>query len=85
MLCIKIRTTELGSRIAYRGFLDKFQRLYYTKRLQMMGKLFIMLSLFGAWLRPVERTVRVREVARSNRAAPTRATAALMDSDFHEP
>ncbi len=30
-----------------------------------------MFRLFGAWLRPVERTVRVREVARSNRAAPT--------------
>ncbi len=44
-----------------------------------------MTRLLGAWLRPVERTVRVREVARSNRAAPTRATAALMDSDFHEP
>ena len=31
-----------------------------------------MLRLLGAWLRPVERTVRVREVARSNRAAPTK-------------
>ena len=31
-----------------------------------------MLRLLGAWLRPVERTVRVREVGRSNRPAPTK-------------
>ena len=30
-----------------------------------------MLSAFGAWLRPVERTVRVREVPSSNLGAPT--------------
>ena len=29
------------------------------------------LTAFGAWLRPVERTVRVREVVGSNPAAPT--------------
>ena len=33
----------------------------------------IILRLIGAWLRPVERTVRVREVGRSNRPAPTKA------------
>ncbi len=30
-----------------------------------------MLRAFGAWLRPVERTVRVREVPSSNLGAPT--------------
>lgn len=30
-----------------------------------------MLTLFGVWLRPVERTVRVREVPSSNLGTPT--------------
>ena len=33
----------------------------------------IVATIFGAWLSPVERTVRVREAAGSNPAAPTAA------------
>jgi hypothetical protein len=38
-----------------------------------------MCGLCGVWLRPVERTVRVREVPSSNLGTPTEGSKPLMD------
>jgi hypothetical protein len=43
----------------------------YTKRLAKIGWGGYNNAAIGAWLRPVERTVRVREVGGSNPLAPT--------------
>ena len=44
-----------------------------------------MTRLSGVWLRPVERTVRVREAPGSNPGTPTKATAVHKDGDFRYP
>jgi hypothetical protein len=47
------------------------ESLNYTKRLAKNGWAGYNNAAIGAWLRPVERTVRVREVGGSNPLAPT--------------
>jgi hypothetical protein len=50
------------------------ERFNYTKRLAKIGWVGYNNAAIGAWLRPVERTVRVREVGGSNPLAPTDST-----------